>query len=167
MDTSRRILPLIALISVLAALTLGAPEASAADPRVMHALNEEGLEYDVDDDGDYRVVVSWSDDDRSHLVFVNSQTQVLGGAEIREVWAVAYMAAEPSIPGKVAIRLLEDNSKCKIGAWETRSNENGVRVHFNVKVPADASPAFLREVVNAVSATADELEKELLGTDEL
>jgi len=167
MDTNRRIVPLIALISVLAALTLGASYAGAADPRVMRALNEAGLKHDIDDDGDYRVVVAWTDDDRSHLVFVNSLTEVLGGVEIREVWAVAYMVAEPSIPGKVAIRLLEENSKFKIGAWETGSNENGVRVHFNAKVPADASPAYLHEVINAVSATADELEKELLGTDEL
>jgi hypothetical protein len=167
MENCRRIIPWIALLSVVATIAALPPQASAADPRVMRALNEAGLKYEVDDDGDYRVVMSWSEDNRSHLVFVNSLTEIMGGTEIREVWAVAYMSGEPSISGKLALRLLEDNARYKLGAWETGSNANGVRVHFNAKIPADASPALLQEVIGAVSATADELEKELLGTDEL
>jgi hypothetical protein len=167
MERARRIVPWIALLSVAAAVTVFAPQASAADPRMMRALNETGLKYEVDEDGDYKVVVSWAEDGRSHLVFVNSLTEVMGGQEIREVWAAAYMAGEPSIPGKVALRLLEDNSKYKIGAWELVSNDGGVRVLFNAKVPATASPEFLQEVINAVAVFADELEKELLGSDNL
>ena len=167
MNRTPRVVPLIALLSVVAAVAVFAPQASAADPRVMRALNEEGLKYEVDDDGDYMVVMSWEEDGRSHLVFVNSQVEVMGGEEIREVWAVAFRSSQPSIPGKLAIRLLEENSKFKIGAWEMGSNENGVRVHFTARVPTTAGSAFLHEVIDAVSVTADEMEKELLGTDEL
>ena len=153
---------------VVACIVLGlATAAEAADPRVRRALEALGLEYEVDDDGDYRVIMAWSEDERSQLVFVNSKTETLGDAEIREVWTVGYKKETDALAHRVAVKLLEETSSYKIGAWEVVWRGETVLAVLNAKIPADATAKYLGEVINVVSATADEIEKELLTTDEL
>jgi hypothetical protein len=134
---------------------------------VRRALEALGLQFEVDDDGDYRVIMAWSEDGRSQLVFVNSNTETLGDAEIREVWTVGYKKATDELSSRVASKLLEESSTYKIGAWEVVWRGETVLGVLNAKIPADASAKYLGEVINVVAATADEMEKELLTTDEL
>jgi len=138
-----------------------------ADLRVRRALESQGLEFEIDADGDYRVIMAWSEDGRSQLVFVNSNTETLGDAEIREVWTVGYKKETTELAQRVAAKLLEASSTYKIGAWEVVWRGETVLAVLNAKIPADATPKFLGEVINVVSATADETEKELLTTDDL
>ena len=60
-----------------------------ADPAIATQLKKLGYEYEVDDDGDYKLTFSL-DGDRSQLAFVLSQTESFGQFRIREVWAPAY-----------------------------------------------------------------------------
>jgi len=159
-----RVGALLVVAVVMAGLT---STAEAADPRVRRALESLGLEFEVDADGDYRVIMAWSEDGRSQLVFVNSNTETLGDAEIREVWTVGYKKETTELAQRVATKLLEASSTYKIGAWEVVWRGETVLAVLNAKIPADATAKYLGEVINVVSATADEIEKELLTTDEL
>jgi len=141
--------------------------ATKADQRVSKALDEVGWRYEVDRDGDYRVIMSWQEDGRSQLVFVTSATNTLGGQEIREVWSEGWRREGDSFPPAIAVRLLEANAGYKIGAWELHRVAGAARAAFTARIPADCPAEFLGKVVSTVAVTADEMEKELLSTDDL
>jgi len=166
------------VVCALVAMVLGFPaapasaqeppeEARAADPRVRQALDAVGWKYEVDRDGDFRVILSWQEDSRSQLVFVNSVTNTLEGLEVREVWSEGWRREGDTFPPAIAVRLLEANAGYKIGAWELRRAGGAARAIFTARVPVSLSAEQLEAVVSTVAITADEMEKELLGTDDL
>ena len=76
------------LFALLAALVC-ASVAFGADLRVQSALDDAGLKYTIDDDGDFRLLFG-QEDDRSQLVWINSNTEEYGNMELREVWGIGY-----------------------------------------------------------------------------
>lgn len=140
-------------------------EFEKADKRVKRALDAAELKYSIDSDGDYKV--SWGlKADRSHVTFVNSNTMTLGEFELREVWAVGFTADD--VTDHQMRRLLELNSQYKIGAWSLKKMRNGKYwAIFTATVAADCSGATLKKVTGVVALSADEVEEEFLGTDEL
>lgn len=158
-------------LTVFLALLLGAPagaqigDTPPGDARVREALTELDLEYEIDEDGDFRVVFSFEEDGRSQLAFINSGTETLRLFEIREVWSPAYLAHGP-LPEEVANRLLQDSFEKKLGAWQVMPSGDQHAAVFTVKLAAEADPASLLAALEAVLTTADEMEKELLGTDD-
>ena len=138
----------------------------AGDPRVERLLDAADLNYEVDDDDDFRLLIEFNDG-RSQLVWVLSNTTELDALDIRELWSIAYRSDSP-LPARVARRLLSQNANVKIGAWQTRKMGDEYVALFSAQIAADTDPATLVSVVQAVSATADEMEIELTGgTDEL
>lgn len=146
---------------------VSAEGAGPADARVQQVLEAVGWKYEVDRDGDFRVVISWEEDGRSQLVFVNSATNTLGDQEIREVWSEGWRREGDAFPPAIAVRLLEANASYKIGAWELRRAGGVARAAFTARVPAAMTAEQLQKLVSTVAVTADEMEKELLGTDDL
>lgn len=146
-----------------------APEAGARQPdeRVRQALEAVGWKYDVDRDGDFRVIISWEEDGRSQLVFVNSATNSLGGQEVREVWSEGWRRSGDTFPPAIAVRLLEANASYKLGAWELRRAGGVARAAFTARIPANLPAEQLQAVISTAAVTADEMEKELVGTDDL
>lgn len=153
------------------ALPAGAGELldSLGDPRVRECLDEEGLHYRVNERGQYLLTFDM-DDDRTHLVVVNSNTSDLDGFEIREVFCVAYKGAPLS---KVQMsELLCQNSNFVLGAWEIsdietdEDNKRSQMVRFSARIPADCPAELLNSVVVAVCRVGDRLEADWLGTDE-
>ena len=136
-------------------------EESAPDPRIREQLNELGLEYQVDDDGDYKLLFE-TDGDRSQLVFVLSATNEYRGFQIREIWAYGYESATEEIPADVANRMLEDSYKSKLGSWVKIGN-NGVYVS---KIVADADPDTLDAAIVLTMEKADEMEAALTGDED-
>jgi len=137
----------------------------AGDARVRAALDELGVEYDIDPDGDYKVVFAFEDDGRSQVAFINSTTETLQMFEIREVWSPGFVSPR-GFKAKIANRLLQDSFEKKLGAWQTMLNKDGQIAVFSVKLAADADPASLMAILETVMTTADEMEKELLGSDD-
>ncbi len=137
-----------------------------SDSRVRKALDDLDLNYEVDSDGDFRLIMSF-DDDRSQLLWVNSNTETLGSMEIREVWSFAFKADEDEpISRKRLEYLLQQNAQLKMGAWQPSSN--GRNVIFCATVSARASGDALRQAIRLVAISADELEKDWAnGTDDL
>lgn len=150
----------------LAATLLAAPAARAcgehspsADPAIARQLKALAYDFDVDDDGDYRMTKEM-DDDRTQLVFVISRTEKYGVHRIREIWAPAYRSGEDdALPADVANRLLADSQDSKLGSWVRQGNT----AVFVAKIAADASKQELQDAIEAAAVTADEMEKELTG----
>ena len=62
----------------------------------------------------------------------------------------------------LARRLLEESSRSKLAFWGV---EDAV-VWSIARIPADAPADALKEAIDFVAVTADDLEKERVGTDE-
>lgn len=155
-----------AMMATLAALSLAVPTAAnAKDARVEAALNKQKIKYEVDKDGDYRVVYD-EKGDRTQLVLIYSNTESFGDLKVREIVSVAADSKTP-LPREVISALLNENATVKFGAWRVLSDDTGDMVLFAVHLPADASAKQLQSALELVSTAADEKEKELTdGADE-
>lgn len=162
-------------LSLGAALALGMPvaaqtghaqakDAPPADASVKVRLDERGIKYTVDGDGDFKVVYNYSKEKRTQLVYVAGRTQKVGGFLVREVFSPAGKLKEDGINGAKALDLLAKNRDLKIGAWETAGNA----LFFVIKLPDDASAAQLESAMDIAAETADDMEITLSGAkDEL
>lgn len=137
----------------------------AGDSRVTDILTSANIKYEVDPDGDYRVVFGF-EDGRSQLAFINSSTENFVGTEIREIWSVGIRGKEP-FSAAVANSLLEKNSHYKIGGWELVHQDEEILAVFKVPLSADASESELTSALQTVAIQADEVEKEFVGSDDL
>ncbi|UNK57317.1 YbjN domain-containing protein [Pseudoxanthomonas daejeonensis] len=151
----------LAVLLLLVLLPLSALAAPKADPSVAAMLDELGYKYEVDGDGDYKMIMALEGKDnaeRSQLVFVRSPVETYGTHRIREIWSPAYKSSG-AFPGPVANRLLEASNDLKLGAW-VKHNGHALLV---VKLDAAAGAEALDQAINAAVTSADEMERELAG----
>lgn len=154
--TIRRLLSL----SVLAGLTATiAVPAAAEDASVERRLDREGLKYEVDDDGDYKLTFNYSKEGRTQLVFVSGTTQTVSGLTIREVFSPAGRVEKDGIGGEAALELLANSGQMKMGSWEIR----GDVLYFVIKVLDSATSSELSSMLDIAAETADDKEIELSG----
>lgn len=147
--------------ALLLAVTATGAHAAEADKAVGRALDTLKYTYEVDEDGDYKMVFDM-DDGRSQLAFVRSTVEEFGKHRIREIWSPAYNSPGKQFPAAVANRLLEDSQDAKMGAWVKQDQ----LAMFVVKVDANASPEALSDAIDAAVRTADAMELELTEQDE-
>ncbi len=141
--------------ALLLALPLLA-SAAEPDPRVGKLLDSLEYEYEVDEDGDYKLVMAL-DGDRTQLVFVRSPVETYGRQRVREIWSPAYRSPTASFSALVANRLLEASNQLKLGAW-VKQDQHAILV---VKVDADTDAKTLDEAITAAVTSADEMEQQL------
>lgn len=149
----------------LAGVTLAAATPAAAQDKGLEAkLNAQGIKYEIDEDGDYKLGVSWSNEGRSQLVFVSGRTETVGGITVREVFSPAAIVKQHDVDGAKALALLEASGQTKLGSWEIR----GGVLYYVAKVFDDITAKELDTVINIVSESADDKEIELTsGKDDL
>jgi hypothetical protein len=135
----------------------------APDARVEANLKAAGLAYTLDG-GDFRLNFDLPDG-RSQLVWVASGTATLDRLEIRDVWSVAYRA-KGALSYEMSLRLLMENARMILGAWQVNQGADEYLVVFSAPVSATADAATLQEVIEVVTLSADRIEKELTGKDE-
>lgn len=151
-------------LAIAAFLALAAPSASAADPALEALLKAADIPFEVDEDGDYKIVYEWSKDKRSQLVYISGTTEELDGVTLYEIFSPAKEMGDEPIDPALARRLLEKNAQYKFGAWEI----SGKRLYFGGKVPAGTPAARFETLVDVVAGTADDMELELTpGKDDL
>jgi hypothetical protein len=150
----------IATALLLTATVFGA-HAAAPDKAVGRVLDTLKYPYEVDEDGDYKMVFDL-DDGRTQLVFVRSTVEEYGKHKIREIWSPGYNAPGKQFPAAVANRLLEDSQDAKLGGWVKQDQ----LAMFVVKVDATANADALSDAIDAAMRTADAMEAELTETDE-
>ena len=137
--------------------------AATPDPVVKRMLDAKGTPFEIDEDGDYKILVNYKSEGRTQLVFVRSVVETYGKQRVREVWSYGYQADKDQFSSLVANRLLEASNKVKLGSWVKQSKA----AVFVVKVSAEASADELDNAIDAAAAAADEMEKELTeGRDE-
>lgn len=144
-------------------LLLGVLNLSAqdGDMRVERLLDQLGYRYEMTSGGNFKCIFNVARD-RSQLVTIQSQTNTYRNVESRELWSLAYLGTKRP-PYKVCLRLLEDNERKKMGAWEmTFSEESGkYYIAFSLKIPADTDAETLNAALQLVVEAADEMEEEL------
>ncbi|MEO0079461.1 MAG: hypothetical protein ABIK44_02130 [candidate division WOR-3 bacterium] len=160
----RRLLWTAVLALVIVPVAFGQLGSSkSGDHRVKKALDELGLKYTIDSDGDFKLTFEF-EDGRSQLCFINSGTETFKLFEIREVWAPAYKTDGP-FTATVANKLLEDSFKKKLGAWQTMVGSDGSHLAvFAAKIDANCDAQSLHACIKAVVSAADDMEEELTGT---
>lgn len=170
MDTTR---PTPAVIAVAAWLLACAgpaaaqdePVAQPGDPRVTALLQLAGLVYEVDPDGEFRLLLEF-DDGRSQQVFIRSETNSLEGLEVREIYSPGALGDTLAAAGTMDL-LLRANHEAIMGAWEYQLMAGGDAALFCVRVPADPDAALLRRLVGTVGRMADDMEAAITGKDDL
>jgi len=132
--------------------------AGAPDNAVKAQLDSKGIKYEIDKDGDFRIVYEL-DGGRTQVAWVRSTTNTYGSLKIREIWSPGYKADGNDFPAVIANTLLDKNHLVKLGAWEAQDN----MAMFVVKIPADADADQLIDAIIAAVDSADEVEKEITG----
>jgi hypothetical protein len=140
--------------AVLAAAIPGAAGAGTPDASVRTKLESRNVPFEVDSDGDYKVVVNYKSEGRTQLVYVRSAVETWGKSRVREVWSYAY---EGEFNALVGNRLLEASYKLKLGSWVKQNN----RALMVVKLDAGADAEELQNAISFAAEVADEMEKEL------
>ncbi|WMJ69150.1 hypothetical protein [Stenotrophomonas sp. 24(2023)] len=155
------LLTALALAGTAGAATTPAADKAVADKAVGRHLDTLGYTYDIDEDGDYRLVFDM-EGDRSQMVYVRSAVEDFGSHTIREVWSPAYQASTRQFTAQVANRLLEDSQDAKMGGWVKQDKV----AMFVVKIDANASAEQLSDAIDAAIRTADAMELELTKKDD-
>lgn len=152
----RTMLPASAL---LAAAFAFAPAAQAEDASVKSRLDTQGIKYEVDQDGDFKVTYNYSKEGRTQLVFVSGKTESVGGFTIREVFSPAARVEKDGINGAKALELLAESRKNKFGSWEI----GGDVLYFVIKLPDNVGAKQLEAAMDIAAETADDMEIEFSG----
>lgn len=148
------------LASALLLLTaIALPAAAAdADPAIAKQLKELGYEYEVDEDGDYKLLMATGDnDERSQIVFIRSATETYGNHRVREIWSYAYQGQGEALSAVIANRLLEASNGLILGSWV----KQGKSAVYVAKIGASASTGELEDAIAAAAVSADAMEIEL------
>ena len=137
------------------------PQADKAIEAQLKALD---YKYDIDKDGDFKLVFDMDEDGkRSQMVFVRSAVEDYLGSKVREVISPGYQGSEAGFPANVANRLLDASMDSIMGAW---GKQGGMAI-FTVRIPANADKDTLDAAITAAINSADQMEAELTpGKDE-
>src|SRR5688500_1901171 len=147
---------MLVLLLSLASFAVASQEASSGevtpDPQVKQQLEELKYEFEVDEDGDYKLVfeVGGSTEKRSQLVYVRTPIESYGTLRVREIWSPGYKSKDKDFPGPVANRLLTATQDNKAGAWA----KQGEYAVFVVRLPANAQAKELDDAIDLAITSA-------------
>jgi hypothetical protein len=150
--------PFAAFAVVAALISSSAFAAGAPDNVIKAQLDSKGIKYEIDKDGDFRVLYKLSSG-RTQIAWVRSTVHTFGTLKIREIWSPGYKSDSNDFPALIANTLLQKNHLVKIGAWEAQDE----MAMFVVKIPADANADQLDDAITVAVDSADEVEKEITG----
>src|SRR5690606_20644646 len=118
-----------------------------ATPRLQRLLEEMGLVYTLDDDGDYRLLFSTTDE-RTHLVWVSTYAPELTLVPSYEVWALVVVGVH-ELPSGLAEALLRLSGALPSLSAQLHGGEDGepLAVALSVVVDQGVSAATLQRVL--------------------
>lgn len=140
-------------------LALATTAVHAADPSVEARLKARDVPYEVDADGDFKIVYSYEKEGRSQMVFVAGTPESIDDMKIREIYSAAGKVDEDGIDGATALKLLGESQTKKIGGWELAGNV----LLYVIKVPDSIDAAGLETFIKIAAELADDKEIELSG----
>ena len=145
-------------------LAMGQAQAGEADAGVGKKLAAQDLKYEVDEDGDYKLLFGL-DDDRSQIVWVRSPVETLGGMRIREVLAIGGKlpkskgADAAGMQATLTRDAMLKSSDQKLGGWVLKTSDDERVFYYVAQIPADLNAADLETVARVVAQNGDEFEK--------
>lgn len=140
-----------------------APEPVDAAGSVQTRLEASGTRYEIDQDGDFKIVYSWRRESRSQLVFVAGHVEKVGGIAVRQIFAPVARLDDGRLAPDMATTLLRDNSSRILGHWAT----NDSHLIYVIDIPDDIDAAGLESAISIAAEIADDKEIELAeGEDE-
>lgn len=132
-----------------------------AEGTLAQRLDAQGVRYERDEDGDYRVVYAWQQENRSQLAFVAGSAHVLGDSAVREVFSPAAPVPQGGFAAAQADMLLRDSQRNVLGSWEIA----GDTLFYVIKLHDDADGARLEQALEVAAELADDMELQLTGED--
>lgn len=156
---------ILSIILIVACTPVAAEEAPAPPPPpdafIVTQLEELGYEYEMDTDGNFRLLFDL-DDERSQLVWIRNRTYESHGIAMRDVWSFALRLRGKYASVKLADRLLRDSLDSIMGGWM----RDGDYIAYLVKLPADATVEQLDAALGEAIDKADALELKETQADE-
>lgn len=136
------------------------------DTSVKKALDKADLKYEIDDDGDFKLVIGLGEG-RTQLVFVYSSVLSYDDVTVRTIMSPLKVAETREELGEdLLYRVLVENGENKIGSWEIIEAPDGKRMlQYVVKVPTDLSADDLRSMIGLAAVAADQVEKVISTED--
>lgn len=150
----------LAALALAAGCVIAPVASSAADDSVRSRLDLIGYKYEVDKDGDYKIVINYSEEKRTQLVWVSGSTESFGPFNVREVYSPAARVKADGVDGTKALDLMLRSGKTKLGDWEIR----GDGLYYAIKLPEPVTADGLKAAIKLVAETADNMEIELSGS---
>lgn len=138
-----------------------APEIAPPDETIVALLEELEYDYEIDEDGDFRLLFEF-DDERSQLVWIRNRTYESGGVAMRDVWSTAFKLPGKYLSVKLSHRLLGESWDGVMGGWALDREH----VVYMVKLPAEASAELLDAAIGEAIDQADKLESERSQVDD-
>jgi len=151
------------LACLLALSPLAAAETPPAAPgdTLAQRLDAQGVRYERDEDGDFRVVFAWQQEDRSQIAFVSGSAHALGDTSVREVFSPAAPVPAGGFSATQADMLLRESQRNILGGWEIA----GETLFYVIKLHDDADGARLEQALEIAAQLADDMELQLTGGD--
>ena len=154
----RRTLRAAAIASfALAAAAPASAEYTAEQLKAM--LLQHGNKFEIDKDGDYKIVIQWEKEKRSQLVFLAKRTEAVRGIVIHEVFAPVADIRKKPLSGAQALDLLRDAATNKIGGWQI----DGSMLYFTIMLIEPFTAEELNMAIDTAAELADNYEIKLTG----
>lgn len=134
---------------------------TSAQDTLAQRLDAQGVRYERDDDGDYRIVFAWQQENRSQLAFVAGSAHVFGDSAVREVFSPAAPVPPGGFSAEQADMLLRDSQRNVLGGWEIA----GDTLFYVIKLHDDADGARFEQALEVAAQLADDMELQLTGED--
>ena len=132
-------------------------------------LDKAELKYTVHKSGHLEVEFDDADakDAAKQSVFLTKDVEYFERADVRKIWTLAATLKQaPS--SETTLRLLEQNSRTKLGAWMVERTEQGeFMLLYCVKIDATASPDAVKSTMEYVAKLTRTAKKELLPKDDV
>lgn len=131
---------------------------------IIDVLTAAELEYTQHSSGHYEVQLE-QDNKQKQSVFITKDVEFYEKADTRKIWSLATTLKQaPKM--EVAMKLLDQNGKTKLGAWSIEATQTGeYHVIFSVKLDATAAPDALRSTLDYVGKLTTIMKKELAPSD--
>ena len=132
-------------------------------------LDKADLKYTVHKSGHLEVQFDDADkkDAATQSVFLTKEVEYFERADVRKIWTLA--ATLKQVPdSETTLKLLEQNSRTKLGAWMVEKNEQGeFMLLYCVKIDATASPDAVKSTMEYVARLTRTAKKDLAPREDV
>jgi hypothetical protein len=135
------------------------------DARIIKLVESSGFGYEVDDDGDVKILLQWADSGRTQFVFLDGTVDEFGSYADVDVWSpVADVTrfATDELRNLVFWEAVHALAPRKFGGISIRGNYLVVKAD----IPLSLEPQTFRDMVWVVAKEADRLENALTGEED-